>query len=699
MAVITKTNVLKLTELIGESYQAVLDAYGSYGAIDSVVNTIGRAKVFVRGGAEAPNGVREVDEGTGGSTLDLIPTASGKVVTVRRGDFYLDGEVQSLKSNRTFDFSKTGLLSSAWWYGAGQLASEDTYMQTPVKQYQRAKALIYASNETITGATNMVSGEIFADTSSSFLLNGTISDLGSPFKTPSTNTHLDKVQLYISTNITGTTPNTGLKVYVVANTTTEPNGKPDMNTIAGTSLKINEVNAEGGWIDFIFDSAVLLTGSTLYWIVLAADTPDDGSVSNLSASVYYQWHIDKGATANTGNKLRYSEDDGSTWLGSEDYMAACRFIEYLKVTYTPVIAASQTEAQTPLATTTSYTLNIQDPTVSHVKVALCDLLSPPGAGAAVTVADFDTTSIADYATDSILTDVRTVVGFSGLEDDDQMAVIFPAINTTETKILVVANEASASSAATDFASVCSGLAAHVVATTGGTTFKNYWKANDTYFSRSFRKVWKFNQKEELATRFGTFTNNGSGPDAFPDSRWVSDNELTADTAVGANLEIHIPLTSSGISSTTDLYVFGITTSSTVLNSRAVVGATVLSVEDPSVFSTSASPAKVYLWVQKDGGTNGELLKVTSISGNELTLVAESGFVLGTVAYTHEVGDRVWLVDRIAKTLTTATCTTGASIALTSNFTNMKFAGCAYAQPKSAGTNPGTSGDVFVVQSA
>ena len=48
-------------------------------------------------------------------------------------------------------------------------------------------------------ATNMVSGEVFANTSASFLLNGTIDDLGSPFAAPTANTYLDKVQLYIST--------------------------------------------------------------------------------------------------------------------------------------------------------------------------------------------------------------------------------------------------------------------------------------------------------------------------------------------------------------------------------------------------------------------------------------------------------------------------------------------------------------------
>ena len=697
MAVITKTNVLKLTELIGDSYQTVLDAYGNYGAIDSVVNTIGRAKVFVRGGSEAPNGVREVDEGTGGSTLDLIPTASGKVVTIRRGDFYLDGEVQSLKSSRAYDFSKTGLLASAWWYGAGYDSSDFATLQPLAKLAQRAKALIYASNEVITvathpGATNMVSGEVFANTSASFLLNGTIDDLASPFAAPTSNTYLDKVQLYISTNMTGASPNTGLKVYIAANST----DKPDMTSIIGTSLKVNEVNTDGGWIDFIFDNAVLLTGTSTYWVVLAADTPDDGSASNLSSLVYYQWNIDTATSANTAHTLRYSSDNGTSWTGSQDYMAACRFIEYLKVVYTPVLATASSEGATPVASGIPTNLSALSPTVSHAKVALCDLFSPaanPASGA--TVAGFGN----DYTTTSVLSDVRTVVGFSGLEDDDQMSVIFPAINTTENKILIVANEASTSSAAGDFAAVCSGLAAHVIATVGGTTFKNYWKANDTYFSRSFRKVWKFNQKEELVARFGTFTNNAAGPVAFPDPRWVSDNTLTADSSVGANLEIHIPSDAPGINSTTDVYVFGITTVSTLLNARAATGAAVLSVDDPTIFAPSATPAKTYLWVQKDGATNGELLKVTSINGNELTLVAETGFVGGTTVYTHEAGDRVWLVDKMLKTLTTTVGVAGASIALTSNFTGIKFVGCADAQPKSSGTNPGSNGDVFVVQSS
>lgn len=693
MAVISKTNMTILADLVGQSYDAILNAYGDYDTTGSVVNLIGRAKTFVRGGAEAQNGVRQVDVGSGGTTLDLIPTTSSSTVTVRKGNFYLDGVEQNLPSNRTFNFAS--LLPATWWYGAGQDIADDAALQPLAAAAQRCKALIYASNEVVNttthpGAGEMRSGEIYSGAHASMILNGTTTDIAAPFITPTAAMYLDKVQLYIGTNTSGTAPNTGLKVYVKTNNA----GSPD--AIVTTSLKVNDVTAAGGWVDFIFDSAVQLTGGTAYWLVLSADTPDNGDASNLSATINYSWKYDAASSGNGALGLRYNAAGWANVGGGAafDKLAALRFVEYLKVTYTPVMALGEYNSPgLPDAVAYTDSVAIVDPSVSHVKIALCDLYqaaADPASGAFT----------ATFGTGSVMTDVREIVGYKGLEDDDQMSVIFPAINTSENEFLNIAAEASASPVATDYAALCTGLSSHITSLVSGSTFKTYWKTNEAYLSRSFRKVWEFNQNEELGARFGTFTFSGAGPTAFSnpiDSRWVSDGTYCADTSSGANLEIHMPTGQGNIgTSPTTVYVFGVTTSYTTLNSRATSGVGFLSVVDPDVFSTSASPARVYIWVEKWDGSNGELLKITSITGNMLTLVAEAGTIGSTTLFTHEVGDRVWLVDRIEQAISSTTGVEGANIALTPNITSAKFVSVAYVQPKDASN---TATDVIEVRSA
>jgi len=702
MAVITKTNMTKLATLIGDSYQSILNAYGDYDTNDTAVNLIGKAKVFVRGGAETLNGIRQTETGSEGVALDLIPTTATDVVTVRRGEFYLNGQRQILQSNRTFDFGT--LLPAKWWYGAGYDHDDDATLQPLAKHAQRTRALIYTSNEAINttthpGATDMVSGDNFQTTHADFRLDGTTDLLAAGFAAPTANVNLDKVQLYLSTNTSGAAPNTGLKLYIAANAAGSAPDDPDYTTIAGTSLKIASVDANGEWIDFVFDDVVVLTGGASYWVVLASDTPDDGVASNLSASIYYDWHYDAASASGNdvadGNSfLMFSDDAGGTWSTHVDKMPACRYIEYLKVAYTPVMAVAEAENVTNLPDTTAAAANlsVSDPSVAHAKVALCDLYSAaadPASGG--TTANFGTA-----ATDSNMTDVREIVGYDGLEDDDQMSVIFPAMNTTENEIISISNEDSTSPVASDFSSICTGLASHISSTASGYTFKSYWKASEAYLARTFRKIWEFNQSEELSVRFGRFLPDAGAPTAFStplDASWSPDLTYNADLSTGVSLEAYLPDGEGAITTDTDMYVYGITITYTTLSGRVAASGGYLSVDDPTIFA-----ANDYVWVEEWGTTgSSDLLKVSAVNGNILTLTAEAGFVPATTLFAHEVGDRVWLVERISVSITTTTGTEAASITITSADSNT-FAGVAYVQPQSGATNPGTSGDIIDIRS-
>jgi hypothetical protein len=704
MAIISKTNVLKFTELIGNSYNSILTGYGNYDASDSAVNLIGKAKVFIRGGNESKNGVKQVSVGSNGITLDLLPSYSGTIVTVKNGEFYLNSKRQVLQSNRTFDFS---LLSGEWWYGSGFEDIGDTATIGALSGGQRrCKAVIYASDEVISptthiGSEDMTSGEDFQTTSATFCLDGTTDLLAAPFAAPTSDTKLDKVQLYISTNITGTEPNTGLKVYICNNNTSTTPDSPNYSSIVATSIKVSEVIAKGDWVDFIFDEECTLTGGSSYWVVLASDTPDDGSPSNLSASIYYYWHYGAAAgndIVDPASYLQYSDNNGTTWSNHVDKLPTCRFIEYLKVKYTPVMANEQAfgeESELPIVSGVANNLEIDFINVDHCKIANCDLLTSeedPASG--YEAMDFGT----DLDVNSIMTDIREIISYDGVQDDDQMSVLFPAIDRTENEIVNIATEAAASPVAADYASICTGLSSHITTLSSGSTFKSYWKANETYMTRYFRKVWEFNQNSELCARFSSLTFDEGEPTIYSDpidTRYVSDETYCADLSTGVNLEIHIPTTSQ-IQSTTDVYVFGITIVNTTLNSRASIGSGYLSVSNPNIFDTESSPAKVYAWIEKDGDDNGELVKISDISGNILTLTSDS-YVGATTIRTHEVGDKVWLVDLILQQITTTTGVAGANITLTPGITGSKYIGVAYVQPKGT-SNLGTSGNIIEVRS-
>jgi hypothetical protein len=82
-------------------------------------------------------------------------------------------------------------------------------------------------------------------------------------------------------------------------------------TIDSSSITTNQV---GEWIDFDLDSALTLSATTMYAVILSAP---DGSISN-----YISWRRDESSPAYAGGGVVVSTNSGSSWTGATtaDYM-------------------------------------------------------------------------------------------------------------------------------------------------------------------------------------------------------------------------------------------------------------------------------------------------------------------------------------------------------------------------------------------
>jgi len=698
MAIITTAEMNYLAGLLADAYQDGLDSYGDADTPDTVNYDVSRAKVYVRGGTEARNGIRATTLDSNDAALDLQPSVSTTTVSVRRGRFYIGGYLNELYNDRSFSFAfdddfwmSAGLTEATW----DELSTDLAANAAKVITQRRAKALIYASDEPISDATTdeMESYTVFDTTHADLRINASTDWFAAEFK-PTANTmsrYLDKVKLYISS--TGS-PNTGLVCDVYANNAGAPDTGSDP---VFSSFQVDtEIDSDGGWVDFVFEDPTVLTGGDVYWLVVRPGTPSGGAASNLAAGVYYSWHFDGTAYANgTNDDLLPSTDSGSTWGadigaaggGGSGITPAIQFITYLKVLYTGIISDfDSTTTGHPSSSDITNTLIAPVPSaIDYANVCEVTLVTNNGTYADTTLPITTTVSISD---------TRKTVAFEGLEDDDKMSVIFPGLDTTENEILKVSTGANTSPLATSFAATVSALGTHISSLSSGDTFKTYWRDAENYFDRAFRQIWYANAREELAIDFGTFTADGSNSRVYADGSdgWATNDEWVVNMSTGVSLEVYNPAVTTG---KVLLKVFGITTSYTTLNADVAASATALNVADPSIFS-----ANDYIWAQRWNGSSfdGDLLKIDSITGNLLIVATgENGVCNGYTTYAHSISDKIYLVDDVELTIATATAA-ATRTTVTPTTTGTKYVGVAYLQPTYSGTFYGGAGDTFVARS-
>ncbi len=704
MAIISDTNLEILLNHLNDSYAALSTGFGAIDQSDSGLSEINKAKVFVRGGADVEDGVKATSISSTGTVYDLYPFSHDTDnLTIQSGSFYLEGVEHSIDRNTVYDFGT--ILNAIWWYGAGIDSGSITTIAGATgwanidSADQRAKALVYISNEPVDtsfnpGSEDMASGEVYDTTHADFALDGTTDYIAAPFLAPTANTYLDKVQLYVS--VTGS-PNTGLYAYVVDDAVT----LPDMTAIIATSFKVSssDIPSGGGWIDFIFNNPTVLTGGANYWLVLGIGTPEGGAASVIDGTNLYSWHYDDGTVCNDAgdDALAFSDNAGVAWTKTinavdSDYLAACRFISLLKVRYSGVMSMWQsgkasslvgTGNAPALAANKNY-LAVEAPSSPYVKICECDLFSAYNADStAVAVAAWGTA-----ATNSILTDVREIVGYVGLEDDDQVEDLFGGVNTTEDSLLVASADATTSAVAGYFSATSNALSTHVTSLASGYTFKTYLASIDLYPGRDFRRFWKVNKSEELKAAFGTFTNDAT-PAAFPDATYVSADTWCADLSTGVDLELYLPVDEGACTGDIDINVMAIRNLYTTLDNHVDAG-----VDRITIASHASFTGTIYIFIVRSLSdfTSSELLKGT-VSGNRIVLAAETAVCGATVNYEHQAGERVYIVEKIAQAVPS-----GAAEGTTYNLTQTgkKYIGTAFVQGESGG-DAGTNGDVFVVR--
>jgi len=699
MAIITTEEMNYLATLLGDAYQNGLTGYGDTDTPGTVSYEISKAKVYVRGGTEARNGIRADSLNSQQNALDLEPSVSTTTVNIRRGKFYIDSNINELYTDRSFSFAfdedfwmSAGLTEATW----DELLTDLAANTAKVVTQHRAKALVYASDEPISDATagEMDSYINFSTTHADLRINATTDWFAAEFK-PTANTqsrYLDKVKLYISS--VGS-PNTGLICDVYA----DDSGSPDVSGgVILSSFQVDNIDADGSWVDFVFVDPTVLTGGSVYWLVLKPGTPTGSVAANLAGGIYYRWHFKSAAYANGANDdILPSTDGGSTWGsdigatggGGSGIQPAMQFITYLKVIYSGIMADfDSTETGNPSNTLSNIVDTIVTPIPSvndYAAICSATLVSSNGTFSAGTIPITSTVTI---------TDERQVVAYEGLEDDDKMSVIFPGLDTTENEIQKVSNALTTSPLASSFSATVSALNTHISTLSSGNTFKSYWRLQENYFDRSFRQLWWVNSREELTIDFGTFTATGSNSVEYTNGSdgWASTDSWAADMTTGVSLEIYNPVVTGAAIL---LKIFGITTTYTELTANAVATDSSISVEDPSLFIVGD-----YIWVEKWNGStfNGDLLKVLTVTGNVIAVGSgEAGVCNGYVTYTHSIGDRVYLVDDVEVTIASGTAAQTRTT-ITPTVTGTKFLGVAYLQPTYSGAKYGTASNQYVARS-
>jgi len=531
MAIISKNNMDKLQALLGESYEDMLAGYGTINTYGTAASSIMKSKAFIRGGTDANNGVR-ASSMSGTTVLDLFPSkvASDTKLTIRRGKFYVNGVLKELTSDVTVECDVEDAASldtpASWSWGAtGNLF---------------VKGKIYASEVTVKKGTTW---EVTDVTSSETTMRLTASSSGGTgFKlaqiiddTTASGITIDEVKLYLKKS---GSPNCNLRVLIVDETGTGPAYTPDLTDVKATSaeISIDDISTDVLEIGFPLLSQVSLnnTGTGDYFIILESTAPETGTYT-VDATNYIQWVGNSSGAgvvaphnSTTNERQVYS---AAAWgaSGSPTNGCAHRLVSYIHAAWT----ASGSTGSVGIHVDHVDEVVAPSPTVPFAPIADVTMLSN-GSGASE---NFDA-----YST---MTDVREIIGYEGLEDDDQMDDLFSSMDTTENYIINVVNEATTTEAVRGYSSICSALASHVSSLVSGYTFKTYWggDAVQLEFDRYFRKIWYLNQSsQELYTTYGVRINTGSSIKwDVAGANWVSNNTYCVNMTTGTDLELLTPL--------------------------------------------------------------------------------------------------------------------------------------------------------------
>jgi len=656
MATISDRDLNLLIEAVGNSYTDA-KLFSKPTRRNSAADYIARAKTLVLGGHSSNNCImasRLLDDGT---VLDLYPaiTGSDTTITFRAGQFYLDGVLHEMGTDRAVSYlaGGTGIITYSTWASASY--SSDT--QGEVKTAQRLPGLVYISNEPITGSPNMASGkEVSIAADVNCRLTDTIEQLAFPF-VPAVNLYLDKVRVFMKSVYTTVAPNTPLiaKVY------TDSASAPD--TLVCTSEKIYTVSQDGEWVDFQFKTPSNLVASTAYWLVLDADTPELGSPSNLSASIYFQVYLGSAANNNNGStdvNKKYASASWATIGSNATKLPAIQYINYIKTTLGLPVGSADTD---------DLLIPVPSNTIDYIPLVELYLYSPTvtvGAGAT----NVTTANISTGATDSLRVDVRPIAAYIGLEDEDQVNDLLSGFIYSQDMVEAYGTD-GANSTTTLYGQALRGLYSHIVSR-ASSTFRNYCRTNELYYNSAFREAWYGAFNEEVGLRFGSFTTNASStPVVFPDApRWTADYAYTAYRTNGVtSLEAYLALDSAVPSADVELYAYAVRNIYAILASDVIVGGATLTVKDASELGASG-----YLFIQTDESPDAtsELVKFTA-SGNVITLVAETNVVTGTLLSNHLAGSRIYLVERLPITIAATTAAgLATSITSTNNYVGIAF---------------------------
>lgn len=693
MAIISKVDMMNIAELLGNSYQRILDSYGTVNTSNTAAFDAARAKSYVRGGAEADNGIRASRVSSGGTVLDLLPvynTVDSTTIYLRHGKFYIN-DVEKELSNDIM-ISTDPLLSNplaAGLYTGEQLTSGASPLNIQIGADSFIKGFIYLTEDPI---NNNFDINDWSDNNEFFVINDIKNGTGTwsiaqIISAAQDGIAVDEIKLFLKK--TGS-PLCNLKIDIYV----DNDGIPDTSSVAkGESIFVSsaEISESGSWVSFPLIQRIILTdsdGTVDYWIVLSTSVPNTGDLI-INNNNYIIWCGNSSTTTvvptetfTLGNyDYRSIITNTGPWTAlntpEETTSAAHRLINYVRAswTYYPDFTGF------PRFNMEKW-ISLDIPENSHVNIAEITLKTD-NMGNILNINNVDD----DYS--SYLNDMRSIVGYEGLEDDDQMGNLFEPINETEDSILTIPAETRTSTVVSHYSSAINGLNAHITSNISGSTFKSYWKGVGANFPRSFRKLWYLNQNNtELSVIFGTKTNTGELK-TFADitNNWKYNNTYCANVTIGGDLELIIPEAGKTWETEDNLIIYAIRPVWTTIADNINIGNNFIKLNElPATFLTAAQTGPIYVWVEKwDAESGGELLYINTFTDTDTCtngILASSDATDGPAVFNHTIGDRIYLVDELIVTVAETLSETVAQ-AITPSATGIKYIGCAYINSASA----------------
>ncbi len=681
MAIISKINMTNLAELLGNSYQNIVNSYGNVDTLDTVVFEASRAKSYVRGGTDAKNGIRASRISSGGTILDLLPSCdptNSTEIYIERGKFYINGKQKELMNNVVIDTDP--LLDNPAGYGlytGEQKESSGSPLSIAIDIESFIKGLIYLTEDPINDDFDI---DDWASINNAFIINdipqgtGTWS-IAQAMSATQDGITVDEIHLFLA-KIGSPVCNLQINIY-------EDNGSgaPDITSGSlGNSVSIssNELLESGSWISFPLTQRIDLNDSTNtidFWIVLSTSSLEDELIINNNN--YIIWRGDSTKTISPTSAFTFSNYRSAitgsgqwTGLGSTN-SAAHRVINYVRGiwTYFPGFVGFQRFNMENWVT-------LALPENAHACVAEI-VLKTNGTGTILSIDDQDSENV------SFLNDIRAIIGYQGLEDDDQMGDLFDPINASEDSILSVSAETRSSVGVAHYKDIIIAINEHI-SSHSKQEVKAYWKEAGINFTRAFRKLWYLSQKNiELSTIFGIKGNTGELK-TFTDAtnNWKYKNTYCANVTVGCDLELIIPKGNISWEEADILDIYAIRAVWTTLADNININDELIKLKElPATFLSAAQAGPVYIWVEKWGEKNGELLYIDEFVGKEYTsgFLATTDATDGPAMLEHKTGDRVYLVDKLEITIEDALSeTTAQSIS-----SEVKYIGCAYINSSSA----------------